>query len=466
MLRTSLRHSLLEAVDRNLRAGADEIAIFEAGRIYQPRRGADGPLPDEREIVTGALCGVERDRWGSPLDRALDFFDAKGVIEELGERLAIAFEYAPHEEHGLLRGPLRARQRRRDRRRHARRGAPGHPRGVRRLAPGRALRAGPGVAPRCLARAPRRGAGAALPGRRAGSRAGRGRGRPGGGAAGADRAVAARRRGARLRRLPRRAGCPRARSRSPSRSATRRPTARSPARTPTASRRASSSASAASTARSSARRHGLLPVHLARRILAPDVLPRRALGRGGGRPRAGLNARNTRAVGEPMAEHTSAARHAVKPPLVAACVPLVPATRARAGGRTRYSARRVLAVGSGRGLWQHGRERGVPADALGRSVRLRVDHPLGHRLRAGRHDALHAAGRRAERAPRRRHGADRQRRPRRPVCPRRDRVDGHRRRPRFCLEPALLHVPGPHRARGAGHRMDHRLRLCFGHPGC
>ena len=173
VLRTSLRHSLIEAVDRNLRAGADEIAIFEAGRIYVPRRGADGPLPDEREIVTGALCGVERDRWGSPLDRALDFFDAKGVIEELGERLAIAFEYAPHEEHGPARGPLCAHQRRRGASRHARRGASRHPRGVRRIAPGRALRAGPGVASRCLARAPQRHAGAAFPGGRAGPRAGR-----------------------------------------------------------------------------------------------------------------------------------------------------------------------------------------------------------------------------------------------------------------------------------------------------
>ena len=104
VLRTSLRHSLLEAVDRNLRAGADEIAIFEAGRVYAPRRGADGPLPAEREVVTGALCGGDRDRWGTPTDRALDFFDAKGVVEELGERLAIDFEYAPHEEHGLQAG--------------------------------------------------------------------------------------------------------------------------------------------------------------------------------------------------------------------------------------------------------------------------------------------------------------------------------------------------------------------------
>ena len=104
VLRTSLRHSLLETVDRNLRAGADEIAIFEAGRVYAPRRGADGPLPDEREVVAGALCGADRDRWGSPLERALGFFDAKGVLDELSERLGVAFEYEPHEEHGLLAG--------------------------------------------------------------------------------------------------------------------------------------------------------------------------------------------------------------------------------------------------------------------------------------------------------------------------------------------------------------------------
>ena len=104
VLRTSLRHSLLEVVDRNLRAGADEIAIFEVGRIYTPRRDAGGSLPDEREVVTGALCGGDRDRWGTPLDRPLDFFDAKGVVEELAARLAIDFEYEQHEEHGLQAG--------------------------------------------------------------------------------------------------------------------------------------------------------------------------------------------------------------------------------------------------------------------------------------------------------------------------------------------------------------------------
>ena len=104
VLRTSLRHSLLETVDSNLRAGADEVAIFEAGRVYQPRRDGSGPLPDERELVAGALCGVERDRWGSALERPLDFFDGKGVLEELADRLAVVFEFSPHEEHALLAG--------------------------------------------------------------------------------------------------------------------------------------------------------------------------------------------------------------------------------------------------------------------------------------------------------------------------------------------------------------------------
>ena len=104
VLRTSLRHSLLETVDRNLRAGADEVAIFEAARAYLPRRDTSGPLPEERELVVAALCGAERDRWGGPLERPLDFFDGKGVLEELAERLGVTFGFAPHGEYALLQG--------------------------------------------------------------------------------------------------------------------------------------------------------------------------------------------------------------------------------------------------------------------------------------------------------------------------------------------------------------------------
>ena len=103
-LRTSLRHALLETVARNLRAGAGEIAIFETSRVYLPRRGEGGPLPDERETAAAAFCGAEPPRWGDPEPRELGFYDAKGALDELADRLGAAFGYEPAAEHGLLPG--------------------------------------------------------------------------------------------------------------------------------------------------------------------------------------------------------------------------------------------------------------------------------------------------------------------------------------------------------------------------
>lgn len=105
VLRQSLRHSIVETVARNVRAGAERIAIFEAGRAYiPPADGAPSPLPDEREQVTGALSGVEVDRWGTSTGRRLDFFDAKGAIEAALEAVGVRLDFVAHEEYGLLPG--------------------------------------------------------------------------------------------------------------------------------------------------------------------------------------------------------------------------------------------------------------------------------------------------------------------------------------------------------------------------
>ena len=106
-LRPTLRHSILETVARNIRAGAQRIAIFEAGRAYLPRynEGEGGPLPDEREQIAGAITGLDTDRWGSPTERRLDFFDAKGMLDAAIAGLGLRLEYLPdNEEFGLLSG--------------------------------------------------------------------------------------------------------------------------------------------------------------------------------------------------------------------------------------------------------------------------------------------------------------------------------------------------------------------------
>ena len=91
VMRPTLRHAVLETMSRSLRAETPAVAIFEAARVFLPNH--DGTLPDEREHVTGAVAGVEIDRWGRPTDRALDFFDAKGMLDAAFAALRVRVTY-------------------------------------------------------------------------------------------------------------------------------------------------------------------------------------------------------------------------------------------------------------------------------------------------------------------------------------------------------------------------------------
>ena len=104
LMRPTLRHSLLETVARNLNAGAEQVAIFEAARAFIPVRESGRVLPEEREQVTGALAGFEVDRWGRATSRRLDFFDAKGALEAALGGLGVTTTYASHDEYGMLPG--------------------------------------------------------------------------------------------------------------------------------------------------------------------------------------------------------------------------------------------------------------------------------------------------------------------------------------------------------------------------
>ncbi len=101
VMRTSLRASLLQAVAGNLRRERGIVALFEAAHVYMT---AAGDLPDERELIVGAIAGTQPGRWGEPTAEPLDFFDAKGIVEELLERTRAEVEFVAGDEYGLLRG--------------------------------------------------------------------------------------------------------------------------------------------------------------------------------------------------------------------------------------------------------------------------------------------------------------------------------------------------------------------------
>lgn len=75
-LRPSLLPGLLGVLDHNIRAGAERVAIFETGRVFEPSSGAE---KKRIAILLWGNVGSEV-HWRNE-KRRVDFFDLKGAIE-------------------------------------------------------------------------------------------------------------------------------------------------------------------------------------------------------------------------------------------------------------------------------------------------------------------------------------------------------------------------------------------------
>jgi phenylalanyl-tRNA synthetase beta chain len=76
-LRPSLISGLLGVLERNIRAGAESVSIFEIGRVFIP------PSGEEKRDLGILLWGnvTSAPNWRSPTKRNLDLFDLKGALE-------------------------------------------------------------------------------------------------------------------------------------------------------------------------------------------------------------------------------------------------------------------------------------------------------------------------------------------------------------------------------------------------
>ena len=91
-LRPSLRANLLAALAANRRHEEGGIRLFELGKVYLPRQN---DLPAEPEVVCGLLSGPRYEESWHAGDEALDFFDAKGVVEGLLSQFGIEASFEP-----------------------------------------------------------------------------------------------------------------------------------------------------------------------------------------------------------------------------------------------------------------------------------------------------------------------------------------------------------------------------------
>jgi phenylalanyl-tRNA synthetase beta chain len=88
-LRPSLLPGLLEVLDHNIRAGAERVAIFETGRVFEPPSGAE---KKRAAILLWGNLGSEV-HWRNE-KRRVDFFDLKGAIELA--RTGLSFRRGKH----------------------------------------------------------------------------------------------------------------------------------------------------------------------------------------------------------------------------------------------------------------------------------------------------------------------------------------------------------------------------------
>ncbi len=112
-LRPTLRANVLMTLASNLRYQKGEVAIFESARTYErpdaraPRDGApfgEEAMPVERESICAAISGRRPDRWGRPSDDGIDFFDAKGYLDDLLRGIGVDATYVAADEFGMAPG--------------------------------------------------------------------------------------------------------------------------------------------------------------------------------------------------------------------------------------------------------------------------------------------------------------------------------------------------------------------------
>jgi phenylalanyl-tRNA synthetase beta chain len=93
VMRTSLVPGLLETAARNIAMGNRHLKLFETGRIFVAAEGGTDQLPEETQMLAALWSGQRQDEhWtqGRQERQApCDFFDLKGVLEALLERLEI-----------------------------------------------------------------------------------------------------------------------------------------------------------------------------------------------------------------------------------------------------------------------------------------------------------------------------------------------------------------------------------------
>jgi len=89
VLRTTLIPSLLEAAAYNLNRKNNDVALFEIGNVYHTDETTLTRLPNEKPRAALLLLGNRRTAAWNRTAEPVDFYDAKGILEQAFDRLGL-----------------------------------------------------------------------------------------------------------------------------------------------------------------------------------------------------------------------------------------------------------------------------------------------------------------------------------------------------------------------------------------
>lgn len=89
LVRTTLLSSIFDNLARNLARKNDDVALFEVGSVFFPKALPVTELPDEVVKIAGAITGRRHAQGWNQANDMVDFYDAKGIIEELLANLRV-----------------------------------------------------------------------------------------------------------------------------------------------------------------------------------------------------------------------------------------------------------------------------------------------------------------------------------------------------------------------------------------
>ena len=88
-MRTTLFQNLMRVLKYNLSQRNEEVAIFEAGMVFHPKALPLTELPEEELQIAGFLCGSPEEVGYPNAARGYDFYDVKGIVENVLAALGI-----------------------------------------------------------------------------------------------------------------------------------------------------------------------------------------------------------------------------------------------------------------------------------------------------------------------------------------------------------------------------------------